>query len=48
MKKPQKNRPAWQRHICMALGAFGLVFALSGCIVVPGRPYHPYRYGYYY
>jgi hypothetical protein len=50
MKTSAAVRPAWQRHLCMALGAIGLAVALSGCVVVPARGYyyHPYRYGYYY
>ena len=48
MPKPPRHRSTWQRTICLALGACGLAVALSGCIVVPTRPYHPYRYGYYY
>jgi len=48
MKTSPRTRPAWQRSICLALGAIGLAVALSGCVVVPDRPYHPYRYGYYY
>jgi hypothetical protein len=47
--RKQTRRPAWQRQICLVLGAIGLAVALSGCIVVPERGgyWHPYHYGYY-
>ena len=30
-----------------ALAALGMAVLVSGCIVVPYRPFHPYRYYYY-
>jgi hypothetical protein len=39
--------PGWQRVALSLLAAMGLALALSGCVVVPVRPYHPhYYYGY--